>query len=103
MSSTSDVLARQRPVYLDYAATTPVDPRVAHQMSRCLMFDGYFGNPASHSHAFGWEAEELVEESRTQLARQSMQILAKLFGPRAPQNRTTLRLKVLPKMPLGAT
>ena len=69
MSSTTDVLARQRPVYLDYAATTPVDPRVAHQMSRCLMFDGYFGNPASHSHAFGWEAEELVEESRTQLAR----------------------------------
>ena len=68
MPSTKNVSARQRPVYLDYAATTPVDPRVAHQMSRCLMFDGHFGNPASHSHAFGWEAEELVEVARTQLA-----------------------------------
>ena len=60
MFSTTNDAARKRPVYLDYAATTPVDPRVAHQMSRCLMFDGYFGNPASHNHAFGWEAEELV-------------------------------------------
>lgn len=57
-----------RPVYLDYAATTPVDPRVAHQMSDCLMLDGAFGNPASVSHIYGWEAEELVEESRVNLA-----------------------------------
>ena len=57
-----------RPVYLDYAATTPVDPRVAHKMSDCLMLDGYFGNPASVSHLFGWEAEELVEEARVDLA-----------------------------------
>lgn len=69
MFSTTNDAARKRPVYLDYAATTPVDPRVAHQMSRCLMFDGYFGNPASHNHAFGWEAEELVEEARSHLAR----------------------------------
>lgn len=69
MSSITTDSARKRPVYLDYAATTPVDPRVAHQMSRCLMFDGYFGNPASHNHAFGWEAEELVEEARSHLAR----------------------------------
>ena len=57
-----------RPVYLDYAATTPVDPRVAHKMSDCLMLDGHFGNPASVSHLYGWEAEELVEEARVNLA-----------------------------------
>ena len=47
------------PVYFDYAATTPVDPRVAQKMSECLMAEGNFGNPASRSHKFGWEAEEL--------------------------------------------
>lgn len=57
-----------RPVYLDYAATTPVDPRVAHKMSDCLMLDGVFGNPASDSHLYGWEAEELVEEARVNVA-----------------------------------
>ena len=57
-----------KPVYLDYAATTPVDPRVAHKMSDCLMLDGVFGNPASVSHVYGWEAEELVEEARVNLA-----------------------------------
>ena len=57
-----------RPVYLDYAATTPVDPRVAHKMSDCLMVDGHFGNPASVSHLYGWEAEELVEEARVNIA-----------------------------------
>ena len=56
-------------VYLDYAATTPVDPRVAQKMSACLMAEGNFGNPASRSHVFGWEAEEAVEEARTQVAR----------------------------------
>ena len=55
-------------VYLDYAATTPVDPRVAHCMSQCLMMDGDFGNPASRSHVFGWQAEERVEKARTQVA-----------------------------------
>ncbi len=54
---------------MDYAATTPVDPRVAHQMSSCLMVDGHFGNPASSSHVYGWEAEELVEQSRVDLAK----------------------------------
>jgi len=56
-------------VYLDYAATTPVDPRVAQKMSACLLVEGNFGNPASRSHLFGWEAEEAVEEARTQVAR----------------------------------
>ena len=59
---------KRRAVYMDYNATTPIDPRVAHQMSKCMMFDGTFGNPASRSHVFGWEAEELVEKARVQTA-----------------------------------
>jgi cysteine desulfurase len=57
-----------RAVYLDYSATTPVDPRIAQRMSRCLLVEGTFGNPASRSHVYGWEAEELVENARTQVA-----------------------------------
>ncbi|MFA5494160.1 MAG: IscS subfamily cysteine desulfurase [Porticoccaceae bacterium] len=56
------------PVYLDYAATTPVDPRVADKMVGYLTFDGVFGNPASRSHAYGWAAEAAVEEARRQVA-----------------------------------
>ena len=56
------------PIYLDYSATTPVDPRVAQKMSECLLADGNFGNPASRSHVFGWKAEEAVENGRRQVA-----------------------------------
>ncbi|MCB1725622.1 MAG: IscS subfamily cysteine desulfurase [Chromatiaceae bacterium] len=56
------------PIYLDYSATTPVDPRVAQKMCACLTPDGSFGNPASRSHAFGWEAEKLVDEARNNVA-----------------------------------
>jgi len=56
------------PVYLDYSATTPVDPRVAQKMMECLTLEGNFGNPASRSHAYGWRAEEAVEEARAQVA-----------------------------------
>ncbi len=56
------------PIYLDYAATTPVDERVAEKMSHYLTRDGVFGNPASRSHPFGWKAEEAVEEARAQVA-----------------------------------
>jgi cysteine desulfurase len=56
------------PIYLDYSATTPVDPRVAEKMWRYLTPDGDFGNPASRSHAFGWRAKEAVEEARAQVA-----------------------------------
>ncbi|MEH6550965.1 MAG: IscS subfamily cysteine desulfurase [Pseudomonadales bacterium] len=58
----------QLPIYLDYAATTPVDPRVAEKMIACLCPDGNYGNPASRSHAFGWKAEEAVENARRQVA-----------------------------------
>ena len=56
------------PVYLDYAATTPVDPRVAEVMSRYLTMDGIFANPASRSHMLGWQAEQAVESARRQVA-----------------------------------
>jgi cysteine desulfurase len=56
------------PIYLDYSATTPVDPRVAQKMADCLLVDGNFGNPASRSHVFGWRAEEAVENGRRQVA-----------------------------------
>lgn len=59
---------RGRAVYLDYSATTPVDPRVAAKMSGCLSMDGEFGNPASTTHAYGWDAAELVEEARVHVA-----------------------------------
>jgi cysteine desulfurase len=54
------------PIYLDYSATTPVDPRVAQKMIPFLT--EHFGNPASRSHAFGWKAEEAVEEARGHVA-----------------------------------
>jgi cysteine desulfurase len=56
----------QLPIYLDYSATTPVDPRVVDKMIPFLRQS--FGNPASRSHAFGWEAEKAVEEAREQVA-----------------------------------
>jgi cysteine desulfurase len=55
------------PVYLDYSATTPVDPRVVDRMVPYLREQ--FGNPASRSHAYGWEAEKVVEEAREQVAK----------------------------------
>ncbi|MBA1241687.1 IscS subfamily cysteine desulfurase [Pseudomonas japonica] len=56
------------PIYLDYSATTPVDPRVAEKMIDCLTMETNFGNPASRSHVFGWKAEEAVENARRQVA-----------------------------------
>lgn len=56
------------PIYFDYSATTPVDPRVVEKMVECLTLEGNFGNPASRSHVFGWKAEEAVEEARQHVA-----------------------------------
>lgn len=56
------------PIYFDYSATCPVDPRVAEKMMQCLTMDGNFGNPASRSHRFGWQAEEAVDTAREQVA-----------------------------------
>ena len=58
----------QLPIYLDYSATTPADPRVAAKMIECLDPTGNFGNPASRSHLYGWKAEEAVETARRHVA-----------------------------------
>lgn len=58
----------KRPLYFDYAATTPVDERVIQVMVECLGFSGNFGNPASSSHAFGQQARLTVERARQQVA-----------------------------------
>ena len=58
----------QFPIYLDYSSTTPVDPRVAEKMAECLTLEANFGNPASRSHMFGWQAEEAVETARKNVA-----------------------------------
>ncbi len=66
MSDRTTVSSKNRPIYLDYAATTPVDPRVMSKMIPYLT--EIFGNPASRSHAYGWAAEEAVEIAREQVA-----------------------------------
>lgn len=58
----------RKPVYLDYAASTPVAPQVAAKMAEFLTLEGNFANPASRSHLFGWQAEEAVEHARNQVA-----------------------------------
>jgi len=56
------------PVYFDYSATTPVDKRVAEKMCDCLTLEGNFGNAASRSHAYGWDAEKVIDEARANVA-----------------------------------
>lgn len=56
------------PIYMDYSATTPVDPRVAKLMCSYLTPEGEFGNPASRSHPFGWAADDAVTKARQQVA-----------------------------------
>ena len=64
----SNYFAAMSATYFDYSSTTPVDPRVAEQMMQNLTLDGNFGNPASRSHKYGWEAEQAVENARAQVA-----------------------------------
>ncbi|HIF47412.1 IscS subfamily cysteine desulfurase [Candidatus Thioglobus sp.] len=56
------------PIYMDYSATTPVDKRVAEKMMKYLTMDGDFGNPASNSHYYGWQADDAVKKARQQVA-----------------------------------
>ena len=61
-----EATTRSRPIYMDYSATTPVDPRVVAKMTPYLF--EMFGNPASRSHSYGWEAEDAVETARQHVA-----------------------------------
>ncbi len=56
------------PIYLDYMATTPVDPRVANKLIACLEQTGNFGNPSSVAHSYGWQAAEAIDVARQQVA-----------------------------------
>ena len=78
------------PIYLDYSATTPVDPRVAEKMMQFLTMDGTFGNPASRSHRFGWQAEEAVDIAAIRLPSWSAPTRAKSSLPLVRLNPTTL-------------
>lgn len=84
------------PIYLDYSATTPVDPRVAEKMMQFMTMDGTFGNPASRSHRFGWQAEEAVDIARNQIADLVGADRVKSSLPLVQPNLTTWRSKVQP-------
>jgi cysteine desulfurase len=58
----------KKPIYLDYASTTPIDKRVAEKMFEYMTMDGKYGNPASRSHSFGWDADDAVSQSRKHIA-----------------------------------
>lgn len=58
----------KHPIYFDYSATTPVDPRVADEMCKYLKPEGVFGNPASRSHQYGWDADDAVRQARNNVA-----------------------------------
>ena len=82
------------PIYLDYAATCPVDERVAKKMMEYLTIDGVFGNPASRSHKFGWQAEEAVDIARNQIADLIGADSREIVFILAQQKQITLQLKV---------
>lgn len=83
------------PIYLDYSATTPADPRVAEKMMQFLTLDGTFGNPASRSHRFGWQAEEAADIARNNIAELVGADPREIVFTSEQPNLTTWRLKVL--------
>ena len=67
-SSNIESILPRKTTYFDYASTTPVDEKVIDKMKECLSFEGAFGNSGSRSHVYGWKAEELVEEARSNVS-----------------------------------
>ena len=61
-------MAEAQPIYLDYSATTPIDERVVAEMIKYMGPGSTYGNPASRSHAYGWDAEAATEQARQQVA-----------------------------------
>ena len=84
------------PIYLDYAATTPVDPQVAQKMCACLTLDGNFANPASRSHLYGWQAEEAVELAE-KLARYGASYVM-LLHPNEVDHKYRFLEQILPRL-----
>lgn len=68
VDNSAALMASEKPIYLDYSATTPIDERVVTEMLKYMGPDSHFGNPASRSHSYGWDAESAVEEARKQVA-----------------------------------
>ena len=77
--------ANTMPIYMDYSATTPVDPRVAEKMIPFITES--YGNPASRSHPYGWTAEKAVENARKEVAKLVNRTPEKLFGHQALLNQ----------------
>tara|TARA_B100000614_G_scaffold262758_1_gene298288 strand:+ start:120 stop:1544 length:1425 start_codon:yes stop_codon:yes gene_type:complete len=67
-NSSNESNLSNKTTYFDYASTTPVDERVIEKMKQCLSFEGAFGNSGSRSHIYGWKAEELVEQARSNVS-----------------------------------
>jgi len=83
------------PTYMDYSATTPVDKRVAEKMAKYLTLEGDFGNAASRSHYYGWQAEKAVDKARSQVASLVGADPREIVWTSGATNLTTLRLKEL--------
>lgn len=77
------------PIYLDYSATTPVDPRVAEKMMQCLTIDGIFGNPASRSHRLDGKLKKRSISLVIRLLILLVLILVKLFSPQGQLKQIT--------------
>ena len=81
------------PIYLDYASTTPIDKRVAEKMFEYMTTDGKYGNPASRSHSFGWDADDAVTQSRQHIADLINADPREIVWTSGAQSQITLRLK----------